>query len=183
MRSGHYNRGKADARRRASGKLRLCSVCCRAHCCGALGRGFCRWRTVRTQVFAAQLAGPVLPTVPAKRLRSYPRRTRPHKASLPPALPVGIFQKAYAKKHASAVRFSGSRYFFGIAEQTGKNRYEADDWGHALKRFPSCAGRKKQARRKTVPAFRLFVLQRRLVKRVFGKTRLPGDELDGVLFG
>lgn len=148
MRSGHYNRGKADARRRASGKLRLCSVCCRAHCCGALGRGFCRWRTVRTQVFAAQLAGPVLPTVPAKRLRSYPRRTRPHKASLPPALPVGIFQNAYAKTCICAACFFAGRAIFRHC-RTKMGAFAGQGEADGLCTVKSCAaGRKMQARKK-----------------------------------
>lgn len=182
MRSGHYNRGKADARRRASGKLRLCSVCCRAHCCGALGRGFCRWRTVRTQVFAAQLAGPVRPTVPAKRLRYHPRRTRPHKASLPPALPVGIFQNAYAKTCICAACFLRVALFFGIVERKWArlpDREKLTDFAPS-NRAPRAEKCRRGKNRTCV--FRLFVLKRGLVKRVFGKPRLPGDELDRVFF-
>ena len=121
MRSGHYNRGKADARRRASGKLRLCSVCCRAHCCGALGRGFCRWRTVRTQVFAAQLAGPVRPTVPVKgcgTTLAAPGRTR-HPF-------LRLCQPPYFKKHMQKSTlprsvFWGRAIFSALSNENGSS--------------------------------------------------------------
>ena len=182
MRSGHYNRGKADARRRASGKLRLCSVCCRAHCCGALGRGFCRWRTVRTQVFAAQLAGPVRPTVPVKgcgTTLAAPGRTR-HPFLRP-------CQSAYFKMHMQKRAFARPVFlrvalFFGIVERKWArlpDREKLTDFAPS-NRAPRAEKCRRGKNRTCV--FRLFVLKRGLVKRVFGKPRLPGDELDRVFF-
>lgn len=164
------------------GKLRLCGVCCRAHCCGALGavfadggqsgRRFCR---------AAGRAGPsygsgetsAVPPSPQSAARGIPSS--------------GSASRPISKSICKKARFRGP--FFGAALffRHCRTKMEALSGERPSGRPARCRNVRRSERKcrrgkNRTCVFRLFVLKSGLVKRVFGKTRLPGDQLDGVFF-
>ena len=110
-RFGHYNKGKATHADEATGKPHSRGVCWRAYCCGALGRGFCRWRTVRTQILPRSWQGRFL-YGSGERLRYHPHRTRPHE-SIPSSGPASRpISKCICIERFAAVRFCPDRGIF-----------------------------------------------------------------------
>lgn len=114
----HYNKGKADARGRGDGQVPFARRLLESVLLWRSRARFLPMEDSPDAFFAAQLAGPVFPTVPADRLWYHPHRIR--RSMYPFLRPC---QSPYFKMymHRTVRRgpiLSGSRYFSAMSNES-----------------------------------------------------------------